>query len=282
MILIADAGSTKTDWALIRPGLSPEIFNTPGLNPLLASSDRMRQSLREALATIPANSIDRIFYYGAGCTPQMAPRIGEALSQSTGCTDTEVHSDMLGAARALCQDSPGIACILGTGSNTALYDGRQIVDSIPALGFILGDEGSGAAIGRRFIADMLKRRLPADIAPRFFAETGLSPSDIIDRTYRQPEPNKFLASLAPWVRAMVHRPEIEALVVDELSRFATRNLLPYSSPDTPINFTGSIALHFRSQLEKALALSGLRIEAIISRPIEKLIEYHNRKSSPLQ
>lgn len=280
MILVADAGSTKIDWALIRPNLPPEIFTTTGLNPLLASRSQLHDSLKKALSDIPANSVSHIYYYGAGCTPQIIPMIEKALSEITRCPAVNVGSDMLGAARALCQNQPGIACILGTGSNTALYDGREIVDSIPSLGFILGDEGSGASIGRRFVADILKRRFPADITSHFFALTNLSQADIIERTYRQPQPNRFLASIAPYVRSMIDRPEVEALVIDEMSRFTTRNLLPYSATHTPLNFTGSIAFHFRKQLEKALSFHGLRIGVMVSRPIEKLIEYHNRK--PLQ
>lgn len=280
MILIADAGSTKIHWVILESDRRETHFSTPGLNPVLLEPEQIRERFEaELLPNLTAHRLSEIHYYGAGCTPQIAPIVAGILSRLLDCTNIEVASDMLGAARALCRHSRGIACILGTGSNSCLFDGSRIVDAVGALGYILGDEGSGAVIGRRFLSDALKRMLPADLTDEFFAETGLTAAQAIEHVYRQPAPNRFLASLMPFVRAHIDHPEVESLVVDELTSFLRRNVAHYSDADSlPVNFTGSIAVHFRPQLEKALNDCNLRLGRILPDPIDGLIDYHRSGS----
>lgn len=280
MILIADAGSTKIHWVVLEADRRETHFSTPGLNPVLLGSEQISERFEaELLPKLSAHRISEIHYYGAGCTPQIAPIVAGILSRLLDCNNIEVASDMLGAARGLCRHSPGIACILGTGSNSCLFDGSRIVDAVGALGYILGDEGSGAVIGRRFLSDALKRMLPTDLADEFFAETGLTAAQAIEHVYRQPAPNRFLASLMPFVRSHIDHSEVESLVVDELTRFLRRNVAHYSDADSlPVNFTGSIAVHFRPQLEKALNNCNLRLGRILPDPIDGLIDYHRSGS----
>lgn len=276
MILIADAGSTKTDWAMILPGGETKIVNAPGLNPALLDVAAVESRLLETLPRILNGATpSAVYYYGAGCIPSTIPGVAIALQSTTGCSEVHVASDLLGAARSLCGHHPGIACILGTGSNSCAYDGREITDATPALGFILGDEGSGASIGRRFLSDLFKRQLRPEIMDSFTARFGLTMADVIDRVYRQPSPNRFLASMMPFIGSHISDPQISNLVTDELRRFLLRNVANYPDAHTlPINFTGSIALHFRPQLESALADCQMHLGQISPSPITGLIRYH--------
>ncbi len=276
MIVVADAGSTKTDWALIHDLRPTEIITSPGINPLLTDRATLFRTFAETLRPILGSTVPiSIHYYGAGCIPEIIPDVQYAISEATGCQSVSVASDLLGAARALCGDTPGIACILGTGSNSCLYDGSRIIDAVPAMGFILGDEGSGASIGRRFLSDIFKRQLAPDITDLFTREQQISVASAIDRVYRQPAPNRFLASLLPFISSHISHPQLDALLTDEFVRFLKRNVAGYTADQQlPVNFTGSIALHFRPQLEKALSICGMRLGTLLQAPIEGLIAYH--------
>ena len=197
MILIADSGSTKTDWCI---GSSFTI-QTKGINPFHQSEEVIQQILtNELLPQMPEEVlIDAIYFYGAGCTPEKSPIIQRTLSHCFPQCTIEVNSDLLGAARALCGKSPGIACILGTGSNSCFYDGQQITSNVSPLGYILGDEGSGAVLGKRLVGDCLKKQLPEHICHSFLDTFGLTPAQIIEKVYRQPQANRFLASLTPFL-----------------------------------------------------------------------------------
>ncbi|MBP5364665.1 MAG: ATPase [Bacteroidales bacterium] len=278
-ILIADSGSTKTDWVLLADGAVAQRFPTSGINPIYQDED----SIVEVLATeydhwselVP----DKIFYYGAGCIGgDSNATIEGALARLTACKSIVVESDMLGAARAMCGHSRGIVSILGTGANSCLYDGGSIVSSVRPLGFILGDEGSGANIGKRLVADALKGILPAELTERVYQWCGLSYAEIIDHIYRQPYPNRFLARFARFASENIASPAIDKIVVESFTDFARRNLMLY--PDcqkTTIHFVGSIAFHFSEQLAHALSTLGLQVGQIVQSPIDGLIVYHSNK-----
>lgn len=276
MRIIADAGSTKIHWAIVQADREIRIVTTSGLNPLLITAEEFQQRVASELGPHLKGMIpDRIDYYGAGCVPHVCRATEDAIRRATGSVTVNVASDMLGAARSLCGTSPGIACILGTGSNSCLYDGQNISDSVGALGYVLGDEGSGAVIGRRFLGDMFKRQLPREVTADFLESTGLTQADVIDRVYRQPQPNRFLASMMPMVKKHIENGAVEAMVVDEFKRFLMRNVEPYTDARSlKINFTGSVAVHFQPQLEKALAERDLKRGHICGDPINGLIEYH--------
>lgn len=277
--LIADAGSSKTDWALIDAGGNvTSRFSTGGLNAMLADEAALMELMKEVSRNLPEGFGDAdIHYYGAGCaTPEICSATASAFDRHFSDCRTEVSSDLIGAARSLLGREGGIACILGTGSNSCAYDGEKITEHIPSLGFILGDEGSGAALGKKLVADAFKGRLPAPIKEIFLDRYKLTEGDILERIYRRPAPNKFLASLVPFIKEHIWNPYVYALVRKEFELFFERNVSPYSeSRSVPVSFTGSVAFHFSDILRETAEDNGCRIGSITSRPLDGLIRYHS-------
>jgi N-acetylglucosamine kinase-like BadF-type ATPase len=277
MILIADSGSTKTDWALMDHNQTVKQVKTRGLNPFYQSEEEIASELRSALLpSLPSKAVDAVFFYGAGCTPEKQPLVERALRAVLTIGDRcEVASDMLGAARALCGHSAGIACILGTGSNSCSFDGVSITANVSPLGFILGDEGSGAVLGKTLVGDVLKHQLPQELIDAFHAKYPMTAADIIDRVYRQKLPNRFLASFVPFLEEHLDHPAIYSLVLRSFQSFLERNVKQYDGWQTlPIGFIGSIAHFYRRPLEDALKSEGMHLGHIIQAPMEGLIDYH--------
>ena len=288
--LIADAGSTKTEWALLPPGEEPSVrFVTDGLNAMIAD----RKSVSEKFSAAAEKTgtalekygtgaeIGTIYYYGAGCaTPEICSRIVDALLSAFGATSAQAESDLLGAARSLLGDEAGVACILGTGSNSCLYNGRQIVANVPSLGFILGDEGSGSALGRRLVNATFKGQLPAYLEKELTERHGLSLPEILDNVYRAPSPNRFLASLVPIIREHTGDPSIHSMVLDEFGAFFSSNISRYKGVRAlPISFTGGVAANFSDILEEAAKTQGYILGHIAATPMEGLISFHRTHSS---
>ncbi len=278
--LIADAGSTKIDWAVIEEDGSVRCHTSDGLNAMLSDTADMASTFTNIASALDAgNDISEIHYYGAGCaTPAICMKTEQALREAFGSESVSVTSDLLGAARSLLGNSRGIACILGTGSNSCLYDGRTIVSNVPSLGFILGDEGSGATLGKRLVSDAFKGHLPKSVKEKFLAAYSLTLPEILDRIYRQPNPNKFLAALVPFLSDNLWNPYIYSLVLKELTTFLTRNVMMY--PDVhsiEISFTGSVAFNFAKLLKEAASSQGLAIGKITKTPLDGLIAYHSTK-----
>ena len=277
-ILIADSGSTKTDWALLDKltGNVLKISGT-GINPVIADEESIRNNMEKIAEEYPEiKNPDLIYFYGAGCaTPNICERVALILSSAFGCGKVMVLSDLVGAARSLLGKDAGIACILGTGSNSCLYNGKEIVSNVPSLGYVLGDEGSGACLGKRLLSDAFKGLLPSKIKSRLEKEFDLTLAELLNRVYRNPKPNQFLASFVRFISDNIEEPEIYALVKDEFERFFKRNLNLYEGiSELPICFTGSIAYHFATILIDTAKSQGLNIVKIIKSPIEGLIEYH--------
>lgn len=270
-ILIADSGSTKTDWAL-----TPSIVNTQGLNPIHQSRDTILQILRsELLPQIDVNDVNEIYFYGSGVRPELEPVMEHLLREVFPKAETiEAHSDMLGAARAVCGRNEGISSILGTGANSCLYDGKKIVDNTPALGYILGDEGSGAVLGRRFLNALYKGFLSKEIKDSFEEETDLTMAVVIERVYRQPLANRFLASLSEFIHRHLDDEAVHQLVVGNFDDFFQKNIVPYNRRDLPVSFVGSIAWYYRPQLQESAERQGFRIGTILKSPIEGLLHFH--------
>ncbi len=286
MSLIADSGSTKTAWCLIE---DPEhVIYTQGINPYQQNEEEICAILQhELLPNLISQSsftphISAIHFYGAGCTPEKAPIVAQALRQVVSTTATiHVESDMLGAARGLCGRQPGIVAILGTGSNSCFYDGRNLHPGIPALGYILGDEGSGAYIGKRLVGDILKHQLPDDICQLFFDETHETQANIIQRVYRTSMPNRYLASLSPFCARHREHPAIHDFLLDCFGQFFRRNIIPLTSNHnhiapslSTVHFVGSIAHYYRAELSEAATCCGYSVGTILQSPLEGLIEYH--------
>ena len=276
MILIADSGATKTDWCLGKKTTDARVIQTQGINPFHQSAEHIYKVLTEEL--LPQlgeeNHITHIHFYGAGCTPEKSVIVKEQLQALFPDADIDVQSDLLGAARSLCGKEQGIACILGTGSNSCLYDGEKIIANVSPLGYILGDEGSGAVLGKRLVGDCLKHQLPEHICQAFLNETGLTPADIINKVYRQPQANRFLASLTPFLSAHREEPEIQDLLIDCFTEFFKRNVMQYAYEGTEVHFTGSIAWYFQEEVKEAAESLGIRTGKFIKSPIHGLINYH--------
>ena len=288
--LIADAGSTKTEWALLPPGEEPSVrFVTDGLNAMIADrksvSEKFSAAAEKTGTALEKYStgaeIGTIYYYGAGCaTPEICSRIGDALLSAFGATSAQAESDLLGAARSLLGDEAGVACILGTGSNSCLYNGRQIVANVPSLGFILGDEGSGSALGRRLVNATFKGQLPAYLEKELTERHGLSLPEILDNVYRAPSPNRFLASLVPIIREHTGDPSIHSMVLDEFGAFFSSNISRFKGVRAlPISFTGGVAANFSDILEEAAKTQGYILGHIAATPMEGLISFHRTHSS---
>lgn len=287
MILIADSGSTKTDWCLCNKGSVVLNIQTQGINPYHQTEEAIEEVLREELlpqleaqgSNIQSSQLS-IIYYGSGCANETAcNRIKEAIHKVLGASDATIHSDLLGAARALCGHEEGIACVLGTGSNSCLYNGKEIIANTPPLGYILGDEGSSAVLGRRLVGDCLKNQLPEALREEFLTEYQLTPEIILEKVYRQPLANRFLASLTPFLSKHKEVPEVHKLLVESFTDFFVRNVKQYRRPWLPIHFVGSIANAFSAELKDAAESLGMELGTIMQSPIEGLVKYHGRVKS---
>ena len=284
MILIADSGSTKTDWCVLSTSDSVlSTFTTQGLNPYHQSPDLIAATLGEVSARVeacrPYDSGELcVYFYGSGVRPEqeapMAALIRKALPEAV---IVEAHSDMLGAARALCGRKSGIASILGTGANSCLYDGEQIVQNTPALGYIIGDEGSGAVLGKRFLHDLYIGRLSNELKADFETETGLSLPIIIDRVYRQPLANRFLGSLTEFIHSHAHMSAVHSLVVDNFCAFFSCHIAPYKRRELSVSCVGSVAWFFKDELREAAHLEGFKLGTILQSPMPGLVKYHIKR-----
>lgn len=280
MILLADSGSTKTDWGLVENGKLVKRLRTSGMNPFQMSEEAITEEIKTHLVPeLPGTVLDEVHFYGAGCTKEKQPIVARALRANLTINgECEVASDMLGAARGICGHKPGIACILGTGSNSCSYDGKNLVKNVSPLGFILGDEGSGAVLGKLLVGDVLKNQMPEAITKRFFEKYKLTSAEIIDRVYRQPKPNTFLASFIPFLEENIDEPKIYNLVKESFRSFLRRNVMQYDGWQTlPIGFNGSIAKIYKKPLLEALEEEGMHLGRIIQAPMEAMVEYHVEK-----
>ncbi|MCR4604079.1 MAG: ATPase [Prevotella sp.] len=269
-LIIADSGSTKTDWAL-----GTKRIKTQGINPFHQDDCTILAILQGELLPqlaslgLRVSDVEQVRFYGSGVRPEQQERMERLLgSIFVQATTIEARSDMLGAARALCGHREGLACILGTGANSCLYDGEKIVANTPALGYILGDEGSGAVLGRLFLNALYKKRLYAGAEEEFQQYSGMAMGDVINYVYRQPMANRWLASLSAYIHAHLEHPEIHALVVDNFRDFISHNILPYQRPDLPLNAVGSIAWYYHDQLDEAAQAAGYKLGCVVQSPLD--------------
>jgi len=276
MILIADSGSTKTDWCIVEKGkLHQQIF-TKGTNPFFQVEGEISDEISKVLLPqLTTDTFEAVYFYGAGCGfPDKIAMVERAINKHLKTTKIEVCTDMLAAARGLCGHNSGIACILGTGSNSCFYDGESITANISPLGFILGDEGSGACLGKLLVGDILKNQMSAGLKEQFLKQFNLTPGEIIDRVYRQPFPNRFLASLSPFLVENINEPSVQSLVSNSFKAFLTRNVMQYDYHHNKVHFIGSVAYHYKELLAKVCQETGIQLGTIMKSPMQKLIEYH--------
>lgn len=291
MILIADSGSTKTDWAIVTGASQPVVLNTQGINPVHQSREEIVRILREEFVSLMASNPEvqklrssailtpqfplAVYFYGSGIRPEMETLMTVLLRETFPQAQiVEAHSDLLGAARALCGRNEGIASILGTGANSCLYDGKAIVEHTSALGYILGDEGSGAVLGKRFIHDLYGGILSESIRETFEKETKLTLAEIIKRVYRQPLANRFLASLSEFITNHLDDSEVRGVVVQNFIDFLRYHISPYCRQDLPVSFVGSVAWYYKDELHEAAERLGYKLGTVLKTPLAGLIRYH--------
>ena len=277
MILLADSGSTKTDWQLISGKEVVRTLNSEGMNPYFINTNEAEAILLQTFADLPeTKETEAVFFYGAGCSsPSKQEVIHKALQKVFPGSHTEVEHDMLAAARALFANRPGIPCILGTGSNSCVYDGNQITESLFSLGYMFGDEGSGAHLGKTYIADHLKKRAPQEIQDAFTTTYGFSDEEILTNIYNNPNPNRFLASFAPFIRENLEHPYINRLAESCFDGFFKEQVTRYDDHRIlPMGCIGSVGYHFRHIIENSARKYGIRAEKFMISPMEGLISYH--------
>ena len=280
MILIADGGSTKTDWRLLKEGREYKQVQTQGFNPYLVGSDAIEEILwKELQPYIDNDAVSYVYYYGAGCSSPVKNMIVETAFEKVFVNARiDISHDLLGAAHALCADSEGIVAILGTGSNSCYYDGREIKDGIFSLGYFFGDEGSGAYLGKQLLTAYLHKELPADIEERLKQEYPSSLESILDAVYSKPAPSRFLASFSRFINMNREHPYINNLLTEAFKAFYKYQVCCYPKhKEIPVHFVGSVAFHYQDILTQVGLQFGIRTGRFIQAPIDGLVEYHNDK-----
>ena len=277
MILIADSGSTKTDWAVVDNGRQVVAMSTQGINPFHQDAENIATVIEEELLPKMGNiEPEGIFFYGSGCredkVEMMCGILGKAFPQ---CARIEAQGDLLAAARAVCGEREGIACIMGTGANSCLYDGNRVVENTPPLGYILGDEGSGAVLGKLFVNALFRGQLPSELKDEWLEETGLSLNIIINKVYREPLANRFLASTSRFIHQHLSVEPLERMVVYNFREHFRRNVNQYGRKDLTVGAIGSVAYYYREQLQKAATVEGYTLGKVMRSPMDGLVRYHS-------
>ncbi len=274
MKLIADSGSTQCDWVLSNNGEIIYRKATKGINPFFQAKEDISMIVSE-LSEINFQNIEYVYFYGAGCAfPDKKEIIKNVLSEYFPDSNIEIESDLLAAARSLCGKEPGIACILGTGSNSCFYNGKEIEKNVSPLGYILGDEGSGAVIGKIFIGNLLKNQYPEYLSDAFFTYYKTTNKEIMDAVYRKPFPNRYLAQFTRFLALHVSKPVVYDLIFNAFVGFINKNVIQYDYKTYPVYFTGSIAFHFEDILRNTCMASGILPAEITKSPMNGLIEFH--------
>lgn len=274
-ILIADSGATKTDWCLVKDGEINHRFNTKGLSPVFQSQEEIATEIKEhVLPELNENMPNAIFFYGSGCIPEKIDSVKIAIQSSFPIDKIEVYSDLIAAAHALCGKDAGIACILGTGSNSCEWNGNEIAKQISPLGFILGDEGSGAHLGKLLVGDVLKNQLSSELKDKFLSQYKLTPAIIIENVYRKSFPSRFLASVAPFLLENIEDESVKQIVRKSFGDFFERNVRHYNYQDYEVSFVGSIAHYYSPILKEVAKEKEIKIGKIHQSPMEGLINYY--------
>ncbi len=297
MKLIADSGSTKTDWTLLHDSgrnvdeVFVKTFKTQGITPIHQTPAEIRQILAQELMPqlstfsraqlvnskileSPLLSNISVFFYGSGCTPAHVPTVKQIIGEVLSLQKVEVYSDLMAAARALCGHEEGIACILGTGANSCLYDGENIIQNTPPLGYVLGDEGSGAVLGRLFMNAIFKNPQFAEIRDAYLSETKLTMPLIINKVYREPLANRFLASASSFIQQHLDFKPLRQMAIANFRSFFQHNLVQYGRRDLQVHAIGSIAFYYQEELREAAEKEGFKLGNVQATPMEGLIKYH--------
>ena len=283
MILVADSGSTKCDWILIDGQSNQHKTNSMGFNPFFHDADLVYSKLMENELFIEyRNRVSEVYFYGAGCSSEARNRIiANGLKRVFSSAETVlVDHDLKGAALSTSQGDTGISCILGTGSNSCYFDGTKVIEKVPALGYILGDEGSGSYFGKILLSEWLYHRMPAELAEDFAKEYNLTKEGIFEAVHHKADPNVYLASFSPFISKHLDHPYFREMVYDGLDKFVNIHVLCYDNyKDVPVHFVGSIAYYFKEVLQKVAIKYSFTVGKIEKRPVEPLTQYHINKKN---
>lgn len=273
--LIADSGATKTDWRLIDGGREVSAFASKGINLALMDEEQVNIILKEEVAPAVDRKIEKIWFYGAGVTGhEVEEMFAGCLAQFFPGAELAASSDVKGACIALFGDEPGIACIIGTGSACCLWDGQAIKRAIPAGGFILGDEGSGAYLGRMLLADYIKGLLPAALDKEFRKKYNLTYPEIVKKVYKEPAPSRFLAGFSLFLAEFRNHPYVKNLIQTGFEEFLSRNVMQLDTQHCKVGFVGSVAAAYSDILERVCRNARLRMGKVVQSPIDELVKYH--------
>ena len=283
MILVADSGSTKCDWILIDSQSNQHKTNSMGFNPFFHDADLVYSKLMENELFIEyRNRVSEVYFYGAGCSSEARNRIiANGLKRVFSSAETVlVDHDLKGAALSTSQGDTGISCILGTGSNSCYFDGTKVIEKVPALGYILGDEGSGSYFGKILLSEWLYHRMPAELAEDFAKEYNLTKEGIFEAVHHKADPNVYLASFSPFISKHLDHRYFREMVYDGLDKFVNIHVLCYDNyKDVPVHFVGSIAYYFKEVLQKVAIKYSFTVGKIEKRPVEPLTQYHINKKN---
>jgi N-acetylglucosamine kinase-like BadF-type ATPase len=280
VILIAESGSTTTEWCLVDDGVMIEHFTSDGINPFFQTRKEISHLIRLSLPSVFFKAkAEVIYFYGAGCSVEEKKSIVKASLESQLKARAQIESDLYGAARALFQQDAGIACILDTGSNSCFYDGEKIVKNVLPLGYILGDEGSGAALGKAFVADCLKKIAPEMIIRAFYEKYKVTADDIVDLVYTKPFPNRLLSEMSFFLSDHLYHSYVQELVYTNLKSFFVRNILQYDYAGYPVRFVGTVADMYLDLILPIAKEMGIQIDMIVKNPMKGLIRFHENSNN---
>ena len=276
-MLIAESGSTKTNWALVENGRLTDTFSTDGCNPVTQRKEQIIETIQNQLMPKMQNQKPGyIAFYGAGISnAERAQTIENSLKEFFPQAKMEIEHDLLAAARAAYEGKTTIVAIMGTGSNSCVYNGKDIVTQVPSMGFIIGDEGSGAHMGKSLVRDYAYDKMPKKIKRLFDEKYGMSKDDIIDRVYKMPDPNRWLASLSHFISDNIKDEYCRSLVLSSIRAFFETQISSYAQyKNAPFNSIGSIALHFQEHLQQVCNEFGFKFGRVIQSPLTELVRYH--------
>ena len=275
--LIADSGATKTDWRVTDQGREQAAFSTAGINLSLMDEAQVASVLKDEVAPKVEQKIEKIFFYGAGVTGREAEEMfARCAAPFFPDAEVEASSDVKGACLALFGEEQGVACIIGTGSACCLWDGKTIRKATPAGGFILGDEGSGAWLGKRLVSDYIKGLLPAALDKEFRKRYGLTYPEIVKKVYKEAAPSRFLAGFSLFLADFDNHPYVKNLIQTGFEEFIVRNVAGYDTQHLKLGFVGSVAYCYKDILERVCASARIRVGKMIQSPIDELVKYHTK------
>jgi len=279
MILIADSGSTKTHWRLIDNQGAIEQAHTPGFNPYYQDATELAEHINGSILKEYGDQIHHTYFYGAGCNKiEVTDPLKIVLQKIFTLSEIEIYSDLMGVARGLCGKEPGVACILGTGSNSCLYDGNKITQNIPPYGTWLGDEGSASYLGKQLVIAFLNDELPEELKASFNKRYPRLEDEVLENVYRKPYPNRYLGQFSKFLFHHIKTPWVHQLVQEAFTLFVKRKVLKYPGVhELPIHFSGSVAFYFNTVLRQVVQEQGLHMKNLVEDPIAGLALFHREQ-----